>query len=62
MSLLLLVGVLLIVGVILWAISQLPWIDAGVKRIIYIVVVVVTAIWLISALTGANLSSVHLGG
>lgn len=44
--------VLLIVGVLLWGLAALPVIDASVKQIIKVVIVVVTAIWLIYILTG----------
>lgn len=52
MTLLALIVVLLIVGVILWGISQLPWIDANVKKVITIVIVVALMIWLLTSLTG----------
>ncbi len=60
MNLLAIVGVLLLVGVVLWGVSALPWIDAGVKRLIHVVVVVVVALWLISAIFGVHLGSVHV--
>ena len=50
MSLIGIVVVLLVVGVILWAIKQLPFIDATMKKIIYILVVVVVALWLVSVI------------
>jgi hypothetical protein len=57
MSLLYLIGVLLIVGLVIWAINRLPWIDGGVKNIIVIVIVVVVALWLISVFFGVTLGS-----
>lgn len=42
-----LIGLILFVGVILWAINYAPFIDANFKRIIYIVVVLVTAVYLL---------------
>lgn len=51
--LLYLIVVLLIVGVLLWAIRSMPWIDANIKQVIYILVVVVVAIWVIYTLFGA---------
>jgi len=54
MSLLGLIVTLLIVGVLLWAVSALPFIDAGIKKIIYIVVVVVVCLWLVSVLFGGS--------
>jgi hypothetical protein len=50
MSLIGIVVVLLVVGVILWAIKQLPFIDATMKKIIYVLVVVVVALWLVSVI------------
>lgn len=43
--------VLLIAGLILWAVSQFP-IDATIARIIRVVIIVVVCIWLIYALAG----------
>jgi cation transporter-like permease len=54
MSLLGLIITLIVVGVLLWAVSQLPFIDAGIKKIIYIVVVVVVCLWLVSVLFGGS--------
>ncbi len=50
MSLIGIVIVLLVVGVILWAVQQLPFIDATVKKIIWVLVIVVVAIWLLNLL------------
>jgi hypothetical protein len=50
MSLIGIVVILLVVGVILWAIKQLPFIDATMKKIIYVLVVVVVALWLVSVI------------
>lgn len=44
------IGVLLIAGLLLWAVKAIPWIDAGVKQVINIIVVVVLGIWLITIL------------
>jgi hypothetical protein len=54
MSILTLILVLVIVGVVLWAISALPFIDANIKKIIYVLVVVLVVVWLISVLFGLN--------
>jgi len=54
MSLLSLIITLIIIGVLLWAVSALPFIDAGIKKIIYIVVVVVVCLWLVSVLFGGS--------
>jgi hypothetical protein len=50
MSLIGIVIVLLVVGVLLWAVQQLPFIDATIKRIIFVLVIVVVAIWLLNLL------------
>ncbi len=42
---------LLIVGVILWGITQIPM-DAAIARIIRVIVIVFVAIWLIYLLAG----------
>ncbi len=39
------VGVLLLVGILLWGVTVFPYCDAGIKRLIQIVVVVVAALW-----------------
>ncbi len=49
MSLIQLIVVLLVVGVLLWAVSAAPFIDAGIKKIIYIISVVAVCLWLLSA-------------
>ncbi len=43
---------LLIVGLILWALDQLPGIDPAIKNIIRVVIIVACVIWLIYALAG----------
>lgn len=50
-ALLSLLVTLLIVGVILWAIGQIPM-DPAIARVIRVVVIVFVAIWLIYFLTG----------
>lgn len=47
------VVILLIVGVLLWAIQAMPWIDADMKHVIKILVVVIVALYLIGLLAGA---------
>lgn len=54
MTLLGLIVALVIFGVVLWAIQQLP-LDATVKRIIHVVAIVVLVIWLVSSF--ANIGS-----
>lgn len=41
---------LLIVGLLLWAIDQMPWISADVKKMIHILVIVIAALWLIGVI------------
>lgn len=43
---------LLVVGVLLWALSALPFIDANIKQIIRVIVIVIVALWLIGVLFG----------
>ncbi len=60
-QLLWILAVLLITGVLLWGVSQWPGLDATIKLMIRIVVIVVMSIWIIylvfgliaSMLTGA---------
>ena len=44
--------VLLIVGLLLWALSQFP-VDPAIARVIRVVVIVMVCIWLIYVLFGA---------
>jgi len=49
MSLISLVVVLIVVGVLLWLVNtQLTMIDATIKKIINIVVIIVVCLWLLS--------------
>lgn len=41
---------LLIVGLLLWAVDAMPWINADIKKMIHILVIVVAVLWIISAL------------
>lgn len=47
MPILYVVGVLLLVGILLWAVSVFPYCDAGIKKLIQIIVVVVAALWVV---------------
>ncbi len=47
-----LIAALLIVGVILWALNQIPGIDPTIKAIIRVIVIVLASIWLIYFLAG----------
>lgn len=44
--------VLLVVGVLLWAIDYFPAIDATIKQIIKVIIIVVVALWAIYLLFG----------
>lgn len=64
MGLIELVVLLVVVGIILWVVNtQIPWIDANIKRIINIVVLIVVCIFLLS-LFGIlpNLNAIRVGG
>lgn len=50
--LILILGALLIVGVLLWGLNRVPWIDPDAKVTIRVVVIVCVAIWLIYMLMG----------
>jgi len=52
MTLLGLVLVLIVVGVLLWALSQFPAIDPTIKRIIQVVVIVALVLWLVASVGG----------
>ncbi len=41
------VGVLLLVGILLWGVTVFPYCDAGIKKLIQIVVVIVAALWVV---------------
>ncbi len=43
---------LLVVGILLWALSALPWIDADIKQAIRVIVIVIVALWLLGVLFG----------
>lgn len=45
--------VVLIAGVLLWGLKAAPFIDANIKQLIYVLVVVFAAIWLIYLFMGA---------
>lgn len=60
MSLIYIIIVLAIVGLIIWAVGQLP-IDPAFQRIIRVVAIVVVALWLISVLFGVDLGAVRVG-
>lgn len=61
MSLITVIVVLIVVGLLLWLVSQLP-IDATIQRIIHVVVIVAVVLWLLQAFTGAGpLGAIRIG-
>lgn len=46
------IAALLIVGVILWGLNQIPGIDPTIKAIVRVVIIVFLAIWLIYLFAG----------
>lgn len=48
MSLIGIIVVLIVVGIILWAIQALPVIDPTVKRLIQVLVILIVALWAIT--------------
>ena len=61
MDLISLVVILVIIGVILWAINTLIPMDGKIKTILNVVVVIVVLLWLLSLFTGYNLPSIRIG-
>lgn len=62
MPILYVIGVLLLVGILLWGVSVFPYCDAGIKKLIQIVVVVVAALWVVSLFFPVgSLSHLHVG-
>jgi hypothetical protein len=56
------VGVLLLVGILLWGVTVFPYCDAGIKKLIQIVVVVVAALWVVSLFFNVgSLAQLHVG-
>lgn len=49
MSILTIILVIVIVGVILWAINQYLPMQAGIKKLLNIVVIIILVIWLLNA-------------
>lgn len=56
---------LLVVGLLLWAIDSMPWINADVKKMIHILVVVIAVLWLIGIIfpsIGTHFPGRHVAG
>lgn len=62
MSLLTLIIVLVIVGVVLWAINTYVPMEAGIKRLLNIAVIVFLVIWLLYALIPGGFPDIRIGG
>lgn len=64
MSLITLVIILIVVGALLWAVNtQLTFIDANIKKIINVVVIVVVLLWLLSVFgILPDLNAIKVGG
>lgn len=62
MDLISLIVTLVVVGVVLWLVNTYVPMDAKIKRILNVAVVVLVVLWLLfSVLGAANLGSVHVG-
>lgn len=61
MSLIYVVGILLLVALLLWGISRLPFLDATMVQVIRVVVIVIVGLWLIGLFFGVDLASVRIG-
>lgn len=54
--------VILIIGVLVWAIEYIPWIDPTFKQIVRVVAVIGTVIWLLSLfLPISHVENIRLG-
>lgn len=51
---------LLVVGLFLWAVDALPWINADIKKLIHILIIVVAVLWVIQLLFGTAPGIPHL--
>ncbi len=57
MSIIGLIVFLVVLGLIMWAINEAPFIDASIKKVIYIVVVIAAVLYLLQAF--GLLGSIH---
>lgn len=56
------VGVLLIVGILLWGVNAFPYCDAGIKKLIQVIVVVVAALFVVNLFFHVgDISQLHVG-
>lgn len=51
-SLIYIIAALVVVGVLLWALESLPMIDATIKQVAKVVIVVAAVLWLLSVFFG----------
>lgn len=56
-----LVGALLLVGVLLWGINSIVTIDAKIKQMVNVLVIVVVALWLLTMIFGIHIPNPHIG-
>jgi hypothetical protein len=63
MSILAFIGVLVAVGVVLWAVNKFgsEFIDGNILKIINIVVIIAVVLWVVSILFGFNFDSIRIG-
>ncbi len=61
MSLVSILALLVLFGVILWAVNTFPWINVETKRVIYVVMVIAIVVWLLQAFgVLPNLGSIRI--
>jgi uncharacterized membrane protein YesL len=58
MSLISLIIILVVIGVLLYLINQYIPMDAKIKQVLNIVVIIAVVIWLLTVLLGANLGGI----
>ena len=63
MSLISLIIVLVLVGVLLWAVNTYIPMDAKIKQILNVVVVIVVVLWLLNVfgVLGGSINDIHVG-
>ena len=49
-SIISIIVILLVVGLLLWALNSLPMIDGNMKQIAYVLIVVLAVLWLLQSL------------
>ena len=56
------VVVLIVAGVILWAVASAPFIGSQVKVIIRSVIIVAVVLWLVFTMLGLGIPNIRVGG